>query len=36
VEDFIVDVPSDERVLPDVVTPWPWDADPMVIALSMV
>jgi hypothetical protein len=26
-EDLLVDVPPEERVLPDYSTPWPWDAD---------
>ena len=35
-EDLIVDVPPEERVLPDFSTPWPWDFDSMVVALSLV
>jgi hypothetical protein len=35
-EDFLVDVPLEERVLPDYSTPWPWDFDSFVVALSIV
>ncbi len=35
-EDLLVDVPPEERVLPDYSTPWPWDVDPFVVALSVV
>ena len=35
-EDFLVDVPPQERVLPDFSTPWPWDFAPLVMALSVV
>jgi hypothetical protein len=34
-EDLLVDVPSEERVLPDYSTPWPWDFDSLVVALSV-
>src|ERR671916_592911 len=35
-EDLLVDVPPEERVLPDFSTPWPWDFDPLVVALTTV
>ena len=35
-EDLLTDVPPEERVLPDVSTPWPWDVDSFVVALSAV
>ena len=35
-EDLLVDVPPEERVLPDFSTPWPWDFDPFVVALSVM
>jgi hypothetical protein len=35
-EDLLVDVPPEERTLPDFSTPWPWDFDPLVVALSIV
>jgi hypothetical protein len=35
-EDLLVDVPPEERVLPDFNTPWPWDVDSFVVALSAV
>ena len=35
-EDLLVDVPPEERVLPDFSTPWPWDVDSFVVALSIV
>ena len=35
-EDFLLDVPPEDRVLPDYSTPWPWDVDPLVVALSVV
>jgi hypothetical protein len=36
VEDLLVDLPPEERVLPDYSTPWPWDFDPFVVALSVM
>jgi hypothetical protein len=35
-EDLLTDVPPEERVLPDFNTPWPWDVDSFVVALSAV
>lgn len=35
-EDLLVDVPSEDRVLPDFSTPWPWDFDSFVVALSVM
>jgi hypothetical protein len=35
-EDLLVDVPPEERVLPDFMTPWPWDVDSFVVALTTV
>jgi hypothetical protein len=35
-EDLVVDVPPEERVLPDYSTPWPWDFDSFVVALSVM
>jgi hypothetical protein len=35
-EYFLEDVPPEERDLPDYSTPWPWDFDPLVVALSVV
>jgi hypothetical protein len=35
-EDLLSDVPPEERVLPDYSTPWPWDFDPLVVALKVV
>ena len=35
-EDLLVDVPPEERVLPDLSTPWRWDFDSFVVALSVV
>jgi hypothetical protein len=35
-EDLLIDVPPEERVLPDYSTPWPWDVDVFVVALSIV
>jgi hypothetical protein len=35
-EDLLVDVPPEERVLPDYSTPWPWDFDSFVVALSVM
>jgi hypothetical protein len=35
-EDLLVDVPPAERVLPDYSTPWPWDFDSFVVALSIM
>ena len=35
-EDLLVDVPPEERVLPDYSTPWPWDFDAFVVALSVM
>jgi hypothetical protein len=35
-EDLLVDVPPAERVLPDYSTPWPWDFDSFVVALSVM
>src|SRR5918994_421073 len=34
--DLLIDVPPEERVLPDYSTPWPWDFDSFVVALSIV
>ena len=36
VEDLLIDMPPAERVLPDFSTPWPWDFDSFVVALSVV
>jgi hypothetical protein len=36
VEDLLVDVPPQDRVLPDFSTPWPWDFDSFVVALSVM
>src|SRR5215212_1257152 len=33
-EDLVIDVPPEERVLPDFSTPWPWDFDSFVVARS--
>jgi hypothetical protein len=35
-EDLLVDVPPEERTLPDFSTPWPWDFDSFIVALSIV
>jgi hypothetical protein len=35
-EDLLVDVSPEERVLPDYRTPWPWEFDPLVVALKVV
>jgi hypothetical protein len=35
-EDLLIDVPPEDRVLPDYSTPWPWDFDSFVVALSIV
>ena len=35
-EDLLIDVPPEERVLPDFSTPWLWDFDAFVVALSVV
>ncbi len=35
-EDLLVDVPPEERVLPDYSTPWPWDFDSFIVALSIM
>ena len=35
-EDLLVDVPPEERVLPDLSTPWLWDFHSFVVALSVV
>ena len=35
-EDLIIDVPPEERVLPDYSTPWPWSFDSLAVALSLV
>ena len=35
-EDLLVDVPPPERVLPDYSTPWPWDFDSFIVALSVM
>ena len=35
-EDLLVDVPPRERVLPDFSTPWPWDFDSFIVALSVI
>ncbi len=35
-EDFLSDVPPEERVLPDYSTPWPWEFDSFVVALFIV
>jgi hypothetical protein len=34
-EYFLDDVPPEERTLPDFSTPWPWDIDSFVVALSI-
>jgi hypothetical protein len=36
VEDLLVDVPPEERVLPDFSAPWPWDFDSFVVAHSVM
>ena len=36
VEDLLIDVPPQERVLPDFSTPWPWDFDSFVVSLSIM
>ena len=36
VEDLLIDVPPQDRVLPDFSTPWPWDFDSFVVALSVM
>ena len=36
VEDLLVDVPPQDRVLPDYSTPWPWEFDLFVVALSVL
>ena len=36
VEDLLVDVPPGERVLPDFSTPWPWEFDSFIVALSVM
>jgi hypothetical protein len=36
VEDLLSDVPSEEQVLPEFSTPWPWDFDPPAVALTVV
>ena len=35
-EDLLIDVPPEERELPDFSTPWPWEFDSFVVALSVV
>jgi hypothetical protein len=35
-EDLHIDVPPEERELPDFSTPWPWEFDSFVVALSVV
>jgi hypothetical protein len=35
-EDLLADVPPEDRVLPDFSTPWPWDLDSFVVALSVM
>jgi hypothetical protein len=35
-EDLLADVPPEERVLPDYRTPWPWDFDSFIVALSVL
>jgi hypothetical protein len=35
-EDLLVDVPPAQRLLPDYSTPWPWDFDSFVVALSVM
>jgi hypothetical protein len=35
-EDRLVDVPPEERELPDFSTPWPWDVDCMALALFVI
>ena len=35
-DDRLIDVPPEERVHPDYNTPWPWDFDSFVVALSVV
>jgi hypothetical protein len=35
-EDLLIDVPPEERELPDFSTPWPWDFDSFVVALTII
>jgi hypothetical protein len=35
-EDLLIDVPLEDRVLPDYSTSWPWDFDSFVAALSVM
>jgi hypothetical protein len=35
-EDLLIDVPPEERMLPDYSTPWPWEFDSLVVAISLV
>jgi hypothetical protein len=35
-EDLLIDVPPEERELPDFSAPWPWEFDSFVVALSVV
>jgi hypothetical protein len=35
-EDLLVDVPPQERVLPDFSAPWPWDFDSFIVAHSVM
>ena len=34
-EDLLVNVPPDERVLPDFSTPWPWACDSFIVVYSV-
>ena len=36
VEDLLIDVPLEDRGLPDFSTPWPWDFDSFVVSLSIM
>ena len=35
-EDLLTDVPPEGRLLPDFSTPWPWDVDSFIVALTVV
>jgi hypothetical protein len=35
-EDLLSDVPPEERILPDFMMPWPWDVDPLIVALNVI
>jgi hypothetical protein len=35
-DDLLVDLPPDERLLPAFTMPWPWDFDSMALARSLV